>query len=533
MEELERKTLFAREATGLTRQLGGWSVLIGNIMVMGIGYGLVFGFFSSLLYPGVDLPYTAVFAILLGFLFSAIYYLFTVAMPRTGGDYVWVSRSVHPSAGFVGNLLVTFVLITTNGVVAAWIVLYGLSPMFAGLGLVNSSPSLLKLATTVATLPTSFIISLVILCVFITPLFFSTKTIFRYLSVIFGIALISTLVVVGAFLSAPNGAFISNFDRLSGMNYANIITTAGIPRGFALSATLTGSVFTLINFLGFNNSAYYAGEVRHAKRSQLMGMFGAVVLGGLIIILLYSSVYYSAGSDFMNAISFLAGSANSAYTLPAAPTLNLLAVFASPNPFVVVASSLALIATSIGSLSAFTFVCVRNVFAWSFDRLLPSWLANVDSKRGSPYASVILIWIISAASVVIYYYTVFFQYYIYSATMDFITFGLASIAAIIFPFVKKSMFESSPEIVKKKLGGFPILSILGIVGLVVSIFVAYSSVTPAVTPPPSGPPLVHYLAYAIIPLTIIGGLIIYTVSFYYRKSKGMNLALSFKEIPPE
>jgi amino acid transporter len=453
-------------------------------------------------------------------------------IPRTGGDFVWASRILHPTAGLVGNLLITFTLVTTNGVVAAWIVIYGLVPMFDGLGIVTSNSSLTNLAVKISTLPNSFIISLVVLCIFITPLFLSTKNVFRYLTVVFGIALISTLVLIGAFLSAPNATFVANFNRLSGMNYASAISTAGLPSGFILSATLTGGVFTIINFLGFNNSAYYGGEIKNAERSQLFGMFGASLIGAGIMGLLYASAYYSVGPNFLNAISFLAGSGSSSYTLPAAPTLNFLAVFASPNPFVVVATSIALIATSVGSLTAFTFVCVRNMFAWSFDRILPSWLTKVDSKRGSPYVSVIVLWIISILTVVGYYYTAFFQFYIYSALAYFIGYGIVSVAAIIFPYRKKEMFESSPAVVKKRLGGIPVITILGVAGLISSIFISYSSLSPAVTPPPSGA-LIRDLAYAIVPLTIISALIIYAVSYYYRRSKGMNLDLVFKEIPPE
>jgi amino acid transporter len=242
--------------------------MIGNMMVMGLAYGVVFAFFTQLLFPGVDLPYTVAFALVIALLGSAIYYLFSVAMPRTGGDFVWASRILHPTAGLVGNLLITLTLVTTNGVVAAWIVIYGLVPMFDGLGIVTSNSSLTNLAVKISTLPNSFIISLVVLCIFITPLFLSTKNVFRYLTVVFGIALISTLVLIGAFLSAPNATFVANFNRLSGMNYASAISTAGLPSGFILSATLTGGVFTIINFLGFNNSAYYGGEIKNAERSS-------------------------------------------------------------------------------------------------------------------------------------------------------------------------------------------------------------------------------------------------------------------------
>ncbi len=528
----ERGKVFVRDSTGLTREIGGFSAMIGNIMIMGIGYVFVFAFFATLLYPGVNLPLTVAFTLIPGVLYSVIYYLFTVSMPRSGGDFVWVSRIIHPSIGFVGNLLITFALLTTNGVVAAWIVLYGLSPMFAGLGIINSDPNMMSLAVSVTTLPMSFIISVVIMSIFILPLFLGTRTIFRILWVMFAVVLVSVLVTIFAFYSTPPSTFMANFNRLSGMDYAKTIATAGIAPGFTLGATLTGSIFTITNFLGFNYSAYYSGEIKHAKRSQVIAMFGSVALFALLLALAYSAAYYSVGSDFMNAMSYLSATANAAYTLPAAPVMNFLVVFATPNPYVVVISSLALIATSLASVIAFTFTCVRNVFAWSFDRILPSWLAKVDT-RGSPSYAVITLWVLSIISVAIYYYTIFFQYFIYSALMAFIAFGLASLAAAAFRYRRKDLFEASPGIVKKSIGGVPLIAIFGVIGIGLSIFLSYSTVQPAVTPPPSGPPLVQLLAYAIVPVTALVGFIIYGFAHYYRRSKGLDLSLVFKEIPPE
>ncbi len=528
-----RGKVFVRDATGLAREIGPVSALIGNIMVMGLGYVLVYAFFASLLYPGVNLPLTVVFSLLPGLLYSAIYYLLTVAMPRTGGDYVWISRVINAPLGFVANLLITFALITTNGVVAAWIVLYGLAPMFAGVGLVTSNTGLVNLAVTVSTLPTSFVISVVLMSIFIIPLFLATKNIFRVLGVMFVLALITTLVLVFGFFAVPNSTYITNFNALSGMDYSKTITTAAIPTGFTLGATLTGSIFTITNFLGFNYSAYYTGEVSQVRKSQFVAMFGSVIIFAAVLYLVYASAYYSVGADFLNAMSYLAATGSSSYTLPAAPVLNYLLTFATENPLVIVAGNLSLIITSLASVIAFTFTCVRNVFAWSFDRILPSGLTKMDQKRGSPYVAVIVLWVVSVISVALYYYTVFFQYFIYSALMAFITFGVASVAAALFPYWKKRFFEASPDIVRKKVAGIPLITILGVAGILLSIFLGYSTVQPAVTPPPSGPPLVQYLAYAIVPLTIIAGFVIYAVAAQFRKSQGLDLAMVFREIPPE
>lgn len=89
------KKLFVRDATGLTSSLSGRDAMVGNILAMGVSYFMVFAFFASLLYPGVNLPYTVLVTLVPCVVVATIYYLFTVSMPRTGGDYVWVSRVVR------------------------------------------------------------------------------------------------------------------------------------------------------------------------------------------------------------------------------------------------------------------------------------------------------------------------------------------------------------------------------------------------------------------------------------------------------
>jgi amino acid transporter len=523
-----------REATGLTRALSGWDALIGNIMSMGIAFVFVYAYFASLLYPGVNLPLTVGVALLPGIVFSIVYYLFTVAMPRTGGDYVWVSRIVHPAVGYLGNFFITFTLFTIVGTVAAWVPIYGLGPLFVGLGLIRGGNSeYLTLAFKLSSPPFSFAIAAVLVVLFVVPLFFSLKSTYRLLWVLFVITAIGTLVMVAAYFSSSQGAFASNFNSLTNMNYAKTISIAGLPSGFTVQMTLTGSVFTILNFIGFNFSAYYTGEVKEVKRGQIIAMIGSLFLFALFMALVYTSAYHAAGSDFLNAASYLFATGNGNYTLPAPPVLNLLVTFASPTPLVILATGIGFIAACVAEITVLSFVGGRNFFAWSFDRLMPSWLVRLDSKRGSPYIISIATMILGIIFAWLYIYTIFFQFLAYAVVNALITFGITSVAAIIFPFKAKNIFDTSPPVVRRKIGKIPVISLLGIAGVILASYLSYATLQPAVTPPPSSVPLINLLAYVFIPLTGAIALVIYTVAYYYRKSRGIDIGLVFREIPPE
>ena len=70
-----------------------------------------------------------------GFL-AVVYAGLASAMPRTGGDYVFQSRTLKPWLGFaiVSTMIITFFL--QWQALGGWLVaVLGLSPMFLGLGL--------------------------------------------------------------------------------------------------------------------------------------------------------------------------------------------------------------------------------------------------------------------------------------------------------------------------------------------------------------------------------------------------------------
>lgn len=109
------KEVFVRKASGLVRNISAWDAMILNIMVMAPTAIFVYGVWASALYPGVDLPMTALLAIPISIIVGLFYAVYSAAMPRSGGDYIWISRTLHPAVGFMCNFFLFMVLLSVAG----------------------------------------------------------------------------------------------------------------------------------------------------------------------------------------------------------------------------------------------------------------------------------------------------------------------------------------------------------------------------------------------------------------------------------
>ena len=94
---------FTRNATGLVREVSLWDALIMNTLGMNVAVGSVLLLQQApAIFPGGNM----ILAVIIGTLIMAftllwVYSEFSAAMPRSGGDYVFVSRALHPFLGWL------------------------------------------------------------------------------------------------------------------------------------------------------------------------------------------------------------------------------------------------------------------------------------------------------------------------------------------------------------------------------------------------------------------------------------------------
>ena len=97
--------LFVRRSTGLVREASAIDAAIFNAVFSApVGATLAWGvFFALAVFPGSDLVTATLIAFVLNIPVLIMMSLLAASMPRTGGDYVWVSRILSPPLAVVSN----------------------------------------------------------------------------------------------------------------------------------------------------------------------------------------------------------------------------------------------------------------------------------------------------------------------------------------------------------------------------------------------------------------------------------------------
>ena len=123
--------VFSRESSGFVRVGSPWRMLLLNVANVGVVY-IMFTYWahpavfaqSNLL---VAIPIAAAFALP----FNLLYGMLSSIMPRTGSEYVFLSRTFHPAIGFMASFAAAMSQSFWVGIGGSWIAQFVLGPMFS------------------------------------------------------------------------------------------------------------------------------------------------------------------------------------------------------------------------------------------------------------------------------------------------------------------------------------------------------------------------------------------------------------------
>ncbi len=535
----EPKPMFARKASGVVRSVSMFDAFIFGLM-LAIPFAANFFLFPFYTYflPGASWT----IAIILGFALSVPTYFVYAGlgsmMPRSGGDYVFQSRGIHPTMSMISALFwQTFLLQPVYGTLLIYSsASLGVVPLFTMIGAVTGNTGVVNFANWLGTQTGLFTFTACMLILALVNNIVGLKWVARAQRwILFPATIISGITIPYLLFSISSTTYQSNFNHytqiLNGTSnaYTTIVSSATAP-SYSLENTLLLAVVVSISFLMWSVwTAPIFGEIKGASnfRAMLVTFLAAGVFVGFLLMLPELVGYeHLAGYPFTYAIA--AASYIGAPALSYYPSLGILTLMATNNVGLMVLASIGYIVTGYFFVQLMTSNLSRYLLAASIDGTVPLLFSATNPRFRTPVKGLVFVFIVimiyaagidlahNFLSSLIYWETIAIWT---SSTLFFGT----SLAAILMPKTNPSMFKSSPV---ARYG--PLLVICGVIVFIISIFVL--------------------IGYLVIPqlnigLGASGGSIIVLVAaaaviwYYgfrrYQASKGIDVGMAYRELPPE
>jgi basic amino acid/polyamine antiporter, APA family len=361
---------------------------------------------------------------------------------------------------------------------------------------------------------------------------------FCFWGAILGLGIMAILMLLNGqddFRQAFNAQAAERFG-LQGDVYGQTIQASSgagyVPPAFGLAPFL-GPTLLLVPMLAFyllwpNWGATLFGEVRGAgdyKRvfwAMFSGLWVTVALSAVLILLVTKTFgwdfYLAANNNFW---SGLEGS------LPVWPYPVLLAGFLVDSSVLQIVLVLLMSLWFFGWMGTLFLSSTRVIFAAAFDRVLPEWAAKVSDRRHVPFGALLLMLVPSIVVSGLYAYNDTFRTATLDATLVIaVTFVGSALAALILPWRRRALHESSPSS-RYTVGGIPLMSIGAVITLGFLAWFLYLWLRDDVYGINNPTSLVYMgILYAL-------ALVIYVISRVVRARQGVNLSRIHQEIPVE
>lgn len=463
--------LFPRKTSGLVKEIDRKDALSLGLTFLGPVGGTIFPLSISFTTPEGSWTLGVLVGVLLGIPLALMYSRLMGRIPRSGGDYIYVSRFLSPTAGItlaIANLLV----------------LGSVVPVFGGLEyymVVQPFVQNLNLPLGVYPFLTLFVMTSIILSML--PVKWMGRMLLAIsLFQIIGLGAIVLLLSQGAISPHPGGS-------------------TSLPQTLILGAV--GFIFVY----AFNSgSVWFAGEVR--KNALKYSVVYPYVLSGvlsLITALMFSRLV--GREEYLLAVQ---SNPNISSVFQLALNGNLLLMSISVASALTWFQVYSIVGLSIGS---------RILFSMSFDRVLPSFLIKV--KGGVPIVSSLLMAVMASVSTLLYGQG--FSVTPMVEVIGYVVYG--------FLVVSLSGITASRKLGDRPLGVYSVASLSSILFslLAITYYSIYGPQT-GFLQVVLGNVAVSIPFLVAVPLV---SLLITWVSRKYRKSQGIDLSAVFREIPPD
>ncbi|RJP17124.1 MAG: APC family permease [Candidatus Abyssobacteria bacterium SURF_5] len=536
---------FARKATGLVRELSAWHAFAFNSSFINIGLILIYSFlYIPSFHPGASMMLACILGAVAAIPMALINAMLASTYARSGGEYVYNSRIISPAVGFMSNWNMSIWILFYAGVSCVLFSQYGLSTLFRFIGVMWNSESLLKSAEWLSAPYGAFVVGSAVLLLIIIGSILNTRMMAQIQGWYFVIGLTSVALAIFFLLITSRENYTTNFNlyfgKITGQKeMLSSLTAKARENGYAtapfsLLATLL-IFYWPANFLFWGNTTtYFGGEIKNARHSQMIGLIGSVVVIGFFAFLASVAFKKTVGFDTIGAINYLTAIGQG---IGVQPNYAELAAAGLSSRIVGIIIILGLTYWAIAFAPLVLGAVTRNMLAWSLDRIAPEFLSRVSPRFHTPVYSLIVCGIICEISVYLYAYVPAFAF-IVGLAGAFVTFLITALAAIILPYRKRQVFESSP--VNWKIGKIPLITIFGIFAFlgvfsvqITALLDPYSGISIFPSTDAGYGAGIPFKMFLVNLAVLLSGLAIYILIKVFRRMQGINIEYAFRELPPE
>ena len=345
---------FARKASGLVRGLSFIDAFGVGFMNQGLTPSMWVMISLGLgVYTGGNLIIaTLLSAFLCGIGFSLVWGILGGSMPRSGGEYIYNSRIIHPLIGIAESFGNAFVWIMWIYILAPWTVDPGLTMLFQFLGRADIADALVsKISTPFGDFALWFFL-IATLVNFIAFLFvvFGIKIFARVQKVIMVLGIAGCVAILLVFTFTSRDAFVTAWNNLAqqygSLDYNGFLATARstieaagdvLPKTWNWFDTLGVMVAGSWLFAYSYCITFIAGEVKRPDKTIILANLSAILIPAAFMLWLAIALYRTVGFEFLSATAWVdnLGEGLAGYTLPWSPHFVGLAAVINHNWFVV------------------------------------------------------------------------------------------------------------------------------------------------------------------------------------------------------
>lgn len=535
--------VFSRKASGLSRVMSPWSAFMYNFLTMGVIFPWTF-VWAPAAFPGVSVWTACLLAILLELPIALAYVWMATAMPRSGGDYVFQSRVLGGAVGFPVVMSGFVIWILQWVALAGWLLAtLGVAPLFMGLGVHYESQGLIDAAVWAQGSQGVVTISIIGAAAMMILLVTGFKNYVRLQYFMFAATGILVVILLVQFLRTTPAEFeaaINHFASVvdgradyyawlqkdvadAGVNLAPAIT-------FGAILLATPIVWTSLQWATY--SVQQGGEIKGARvfKNQMFIIIGSMIAVGCVLAAIAWAEERAVGTAFFNAVShsyYYVVSASGDGIGSVLPFPGMFAIVISPNPIIVILVAVSFMLASLQITCNCYIGMTRIMVGMSLDRTLPAWFSKVSPRFRSPVNAHLIYFALGCVAILGYnYWTQWYSMTLGVTLACGYVFTISCLAAALLPFRAKALYEASPG-AKYTLGGFPLVTIFGVIGFVFGLWALIMFLTN------SAYGLTGTTPYLVVAGIFVVCLIGYWIGRAYNKGKGIDVNYAFLEVPPE